>query len=313
MSKYTTELRYICETYAGLDHSVGYDQVNSVIAASKDQIFEHYDIFDEEYRDVLNTKILRHYYTREICAETVGLWKLWLNNTMNEIMPYYNQLYRSATLEFNPLYDVDYTVSHTGDSMSNKTDSNTEEENRTDLKNSSRNVTDNTDVNGTRSNVDTQNVKGSSNSSNTEKGTDSKDITTRMSDTPQGGLNGMESLEQNLYLSGASIVNDRGVHENKSDTTGSNTTDSSSVKSETRKEDVDRTENTSENIQAIGGSNRKSNGSSQINSLNAYTEHVSGKRGGVNYAAMLMEYRKAMLNIDEMIINELSDLFFKIY
>lgn len=27
---------------------------------------------------------------------------------LNTIMPYYNQLYKSALLEFNPLYDADY-------------------------------------------------------------------------------------------------------------------------------------------------------------------------------------------------------------
>lgn len=313
MSKYTTELRYICEAYAGLDHSVGYDQVNSVIEASKDQIFEEYEIFDEAYRSVLNTKILRHYYTREICAETVGLWKLWLNNTMHEIMPYYNQLYRSATLEFNPFYDVDYSVSHVGTGSSvnkNKVEEATTHE---DNRNTSRNTSENIDTSGNRNNVDSSSSKGTTNASDKDRGTNSTDTTNRMSDTPQGGLNGMESLELNTYLSAASIANERNVHENTSDRTSSNTTDTSSVKSETSNEDRNRTENGFETAIQNGKVNKNGESSNELSSLSQYTERVSGKRSGASYAYMLMEYRKTMLNIDEMIINELSDLFFKLY
>ena len=103
MSKYTTEVRYICET-----HGVG-KNVDEIISSSAPKIFDfNFPIFDESYRSVLCCKILKHYYTREIAHETVGLWKLRLNTVLNEVMPYYNQLYKSELLQFNPLYDVDY-------------------------------------------------------------------------------------------------------------------------------------------------------------------------------------------------------------
>ena len=109
MSKYTTEVRFICEQKAGLDESVGFGEVDSVIAKSWDKIFTtKCAIFDEDYRSVICSKILKHYYTREIGFETAGLWQLWVNRRLEEIMPYYNQLYKSAQLEFNPLHDVDY-------------------------------------------------------------------------------------------------------------------------------------------------------------------------------------------------------------
>ena len=115
MAKYTTEVRTICESYSGLTASVGYSQIEKVIEKSKEKIFDFdFPIFDESYRSVIETKILKHFYTREIGLETVGLWKLKLNVKMNEIMPYYNQLYKSALLEFNPLYDVDVTRKHEG-------------------------------------------------------------------------------------------------------------------------------------------------------------------------------------------------------
>lgn len=115
MSKYTTEIRFLCESLTGHDSSVGFNDTNQVITEAAPIIFDFdYPIFDEQYRIPLETKILRHYYTREISEETYGLWKLRLQDRLNVIMPYYNQLYSSTLFEFNPLYDVDLTTQHQG-------------------------------------------------------------------------------------------------------------------------------------------------------------------------------------------------------
>lgn len=124
MSMYTTELRYICESYAGLTESAGYNNIENVIKKALPKIFDFdFPIFDEDYRAVIETKIIKHYYTREISEETVGLWKLRLNTKMNEIMPYYNQLYKAWSVDFNPLYDTDITTEHTLDNESTQTTS----------------------------------------------------------------------------------------------------------------------------------------------------------------------------------------------
>ena len=59
-------------------------------------------------RSELNTKILNHYRFQEIGQETVGRWLFELKTALNEIMPYYNQLFYSADQDFNPIYNVDY-------------------------------------------------------------------------------------------------------------------------------------------------------------------------------------------------------------
>ena len=127
MSHYTTEVRYICEVYAEYTESQGYKHVDEIIAKARPKIFDfYYPIFDESYRSVLETKILRHYYTREIGCETVGRWKLFLQAEMNEIMPFYNQLYASELIKFNPMCDVDVTTDHHKDGAgegNSKTDS----------------------------------------------------------------------------------------------------------------------------------------------------------------------------------------------
>ena len=109
MSKYTTEVRFICEQKADLLQSAGANNVDDVLRISWDKIFTtNCEFFDNLYKPVICKKILKHYYTREIGFETAGLWMLWMNRRLEEIMPYYNQLYKSAQLQFNPFHDVDY-------------------------------------------------------------------------------------------------------------------------------------------------------------------------------------------------------------
>lgn len=169
MAKYTTQVRSICESLSGLEESKGYSQINTIIAESRDQIFEDYPIFDENYRVVLNTKILKHYYTREIGMETFGLWKHFLNTRLNEIMPYYNKLYNSELLNFNPLYDVDYTK--TGTREGNETGTETHLGNDTSTNATTGTVTDE----NSRTKVDTL--------SSTKNETGTEDVTDAMTGT----------------------------------------------------------------------------------------------------------------------------------
>lgn len=184
MSKYTTEVRYICEVAAGYDESAGYSKVKEILPIAAPKVFDFdFPIFDEDYRLALEIKILRHYYTREICAETVGLWKLWLEDKMNLIMPYYNQLYKSALLDFNPFYDVDVTRDHTKDGAgeNENIEVGTETRSKTGTVDTDTTGTENTTTNGNRWDL--------------------------YSDTPQGGINGLiddnDPLTANNYLTNA--------------------------------------------------------------------------------------------------------------
>lgn len=164
MSKYTTQVRFICETSANLTESTGFNDIEDILDKSWNKIFSDFPIFDEEYRAELCKKILRHYYTREICCETVGRWKLFLSDKMKNIMPYYNQLYQSELLKIQPLVSVDRSVSHKGHGSETKI---------------------------TKSNAT------NTNSSRTDGSTDTWSY---YSDTPQGGIDG---LDTNDYLTNA--------------------------------------------------------------------------------------------------------------
>lgn len=112
MSIYTTELRYPLEQ--GFDIGL-----------------KSYEIFEENYRDYLNTKIINHFYFREIGYPTWERFKFALNQKMIEIMPYYNHLYN---LEFNELL-VNRDITVTEDNLFNVKEDTGYESNSSDDRN----------------------------------------------------------------------------------------------------------------------------------------------------------------------------------
>ena len=68
--------------------------IKSLIDNNFDFKMNNYPIFDENYRNTLNNNILYHYYENEIGFETESLFRFYLNQKLNEIMPYYNELYK---------------------------------------------------------------------------------------------------------------------------------------------------------------------------------------------------------------------------
>ncbi len=262
MSKYTTELRFILETYAGLSESEGNDSVENIITLGMPKLFDFdFPIFDEAYRPVLERKIINRYYTREIGYETVGRWKLALKTKLNEIMPYYNKLYNSELIQFNPLYthNITKTGNKTGNQTGEKTGSLTGQQNVT------KDNYEDTRHNQTNTNANTNyNLH---------------------SDTPQGGLTGIDT---ETYLSDA----------NKTTDNGTNTVTFNHDISLNADERTSNTEQTTQN--------------ETVQNTAEYLETVVGYEGK-NASKALMEYRQTFLNIDVQILDELNKLFMCIW
>lgn len=282
MSKYTTEVRIICETASGLGESKGYTDVDTIITNAIPKIFTFtFPIFDENYRSVLEKKILKHFYTREICEETVGLWKLRLDAKLNEIMPYYNKLYKSELLEFNPLYTANLTRTKKTDYDSNRN----ENENINDTSSSNRTTSNNGAVDTTNNSTTTGTGSGTSNNTSVDL----------YSDTPQGGLNGVES---NTYLTNARKITDNG-------STSSNT---SNTNSSTGK--VESSESGTDN--STGTYGRMRGNTDALTSTEDYLETVVGYES-TNASDLLLKFRETFLNIDMLVVNDLEDLFFQLW
>lgn len=279
MSKYTTEVRFICESKSGLETSGGSSDVDNIIANSWNKIFtSKAPFFDEEYRSVLCQKILKHYYLREICCETVGIWTLWMNTRLEEIMPYYNQLYESAKIEFDPMHDVDLTRKH----ERNVKGTSKEDGTRTDNTTGKRTLTGNRDTDSTGSGT-----------RNTTSGSDEtkRDL---YSDTPQGDIT---DLENESYLTNARKITDNvnGTGNEETNTTEKNDTDYS------------ETEDTTGKVEGVTSNTGSSN------TTEDYLETIVGKQGTESFSSMLNKFRETFLNIDMQVIEEFSDLFFGLW
>lgn len=327
MSKYTTEVRFICESKSGLEVSGGSGDVDNIIANSWNKIFtSKTPFFDEEYRSVLCQKILKHYYLREICCETVGIWTLWMNTRLEEIMPYYNQLYESAKIEFNPMHDVDLTRKHerniegtskedgTRTQTTNETKTQTAKETKTQATQEIREDTSKGSINITGSRDTNTTGNSTKNTTNSIDGT-KRDL---YSDTPQGAITG---LENENYLTNA-----RKITDNINDTVNEDT-------NSTEKNGADYTENENTNSSTNGTTNSSLDGTNDSsldgttnsnlngttsntgssNTTEDYVETIVGKQGTESFSSLLNKFRETFLNIDMQVIEEFSDLFFGLW
>lgn len=67
-----------------------------------------YEIFNEEYRPILNRAILDYYQNYEIAYINPWQWRERLRTRMDLIMRNkYNSLYEAKTIDFNPLYNIE--------------------------------------------------------------------------------------------------------------------------------------------------------------------------------------------------------------
>jgi len=336
MSKYTTEVRYICEEAAGIDTSVGYSDVNRVVEMAYPKIFDNSLVFhDEETKARLLPKILIHYYQREIGFETVGLWKLKLNQKLREILPYYNQLYESEELEYNPLQNVSNTHTHRG----TLTKDHTETRNLTTVDDGSSSFDRNEDTILRHDRTITHGNDVKTKGNDTTAQTDS--VTTRtvdtaldhwnmFSDTPQGGIDGVQyaggvgsagTLADNAYLTNATHItespaetHDTTQHGTITNTFGNETQQYGDVV-ETFNKLADKSDHVDEdgwaktdNTNTQTGTIRNAGGD-----IDNYDKTESGKIGVMTYQEMQMKWRESFLNIDMQIIEELGDLFMKVW
>lgn len=143
-------------------------ELGSLVENGFDLGMREYPIFDEQYREPLNNKIIEHFWFREIGLETPQLFKRFLNRRLNEIMPFYNQLYKSCLLEYDPLsnYSLTSVTSHTSQN----------------------------EVERTAAHVDTSNTSGETKTTN-DSDSHARNL---VSTTPQMQLSGREDYASNI-------------------------------------------------------------------------------------------------------------------
>ena len=140
LSKYSLELRWLIENDKLADPLIPLTglSLGSILASYPLENADFVNVLTTNTRrEDLNQKIIDHYYFREIGFETVNRFLFHLQRKLNEIMPFYNQRYKSVDFAFNPLWNVDmsetfeHTVTGTGSTTTQGTNTNTEDSTNT--------------------------------------------------------------------------------------------------------------------------------------------------------------------------------------
>lgn len=276
MSRYTTQLRWIIENNADPDSVTIYDKINSAVP----KIFDFpFPIYNETHRNELEKKILMRYFNKEICVETVALWKLYLCEHLNSVMPYYNELYKTADNNYNFMIDVDYTETETANKI--KSEETTNSENRTANKTNTEEVSNSGQTSATRTSSNNQTVN--------ETGTGK----TLESDLPQINYNNI----------------DYGTNLNENETSTATTTAGTGSENNTNTLTASQNSSKTESTENEMTGQQSKDGSENTNKARTKT----GLTGARTRAKLLEDYRKTILNIDEMIVKSCKDLFMMIY
>lgn len=271
---------------------------------------DRYTIWDEEYRPTLNEKILMRFWFRDIGFETVDQFVHHLKRKLNEIMPYFNDLAKTAQLEYDPFETVSVSNIST---LSGHVVVQGEES-------SESNTTATEDTEGQREVDRTENETGSErsnsqqNSRNTETGssdnTSSSESQSRVvgSDMPQTRLNGHEDYATSSSDSASQSASQSGATTEGS-STGSQSTDTtgSSTGNKQGKEQGSETGST------FGESTNNAKGENQSDQKT--TQEAKDSRIGSEglKADMLMRYRDTLINIDVQILDALEPLFLGVW
>lgn len=334
MSLYTTQLRWIVEraqNLAGVDHS------DFTVAYAKLGL-DSYPIFDEEYRQALNDKIISHFYFREIGFETAEQFAWFVRRTMNENMPYFNQLYNSLDLIEDPItnkkynwkeaFHTDQTGGTTTADTGTTTKRGTTTEDVTDTFQHGHVETNVTDYGQTHNDTTTTSYGKTQSTVNGGADTDLEGATHERrihSDTPMNQISnsGVESLN---YASDVEYIDRNGV--TASTTSYGGTTNVSNGGSDTQvnnggtggRDTTTRTHSGADVRTIDRDGTSTETGSSTGNQAYERDLDEDGTRthnvlgyDGIAPADLLEKYRQSFLNVDLQVISSLETLFFGLW
>lgn len=243
-------------------------------------------------REELNKKILNHYKYREIGFETIARFLDELEISMNEIMPYYNQMFVSIDQDFNIIYNVDYTRKNT--LTRDKESTNVIDED----KSAKSSVIDSGESTSTGKNTTNAKDKTSTTGETTDYHKNIK------SDTPQDELSiGAMEIDNLKYASSSEF------DKNNGSTKGTSTGESDS----TTNTDVTGTSKNNSTSNATATNKTTSNGNDK--ELESSLEEIKGNYGQVSAQALVERYRENIINVEQQIINDprITELFMLIY
>lgn len=259
--------------------------VDEIIQNGKDKFFDFtfpWYADDKTGLDDFKNLFLRKNYMKQIGQETTAQFKLYVQARLMEKMPLYKQLYESTLLEYDPLINRKLTTTTT---ESENEERGKESENivsttatgTTEENNNSNRSGSSTAQRNSESNMNTETNNQSVHSENPEITMANKDYASSMDrEKKTEAGSGNENVDENKS------VNDNTTEHNNSDS--------------------DASSHETGNLEENEKKERNKNGN----------EVVEGFYGE-SQADAILKYRETILNLNEMICNDMNDLFLGYY
>lgn len=280
---------------------------NDKIKYANNKIFSfNYPFYDNDKKEEFQLKFTRRFIDARLGFETPALFMLKLEDTLNYIMPYYNEYFKSQLMDYDPLTNMEIE----------------EIFDRSNDINRNKNITEND--NGTR------NIERTGNNSGTDTLTKSGTETTDKNDTMNDNIKhtGTVSTDGNstdTYYefpqaakssSGDYATNQRNI---SSDETVTNDLTDTETKTSTGEETVtynltdkrDTTETIGDNTDETTANTRTTEDTGLEKQLEHYALTKKGSTGQWTYQDLIRKYRELIINVDAMIMEsvEIKSLF----
>lgn len=308
--------------------------LDSIISSGYDlKSLKNYPIFDENYRETLNNKIIMYYQFYEIAFETIEIFDNRLYGKLLDIMNYYNQLYLVEKLKNQIGYDdlinkrlQDYTntlansngVNITDGLIKNSGADITRYKNDTtrtpDLHNDAKNTYGKTSDGNNTNTTNFQNLGGKDLTENA-----SLTSTTPQNNSPinENAINGFDSFDNSVFKINGYITNaDKNL--SISELNSKNKTVSENYyHDENGGEDKTYgyeygTDTTNQNsLNTLTHGLKTKNDTTITNNQNNNTDF--SRFGNSDYIKSIQDLRDILISIDSMICRDLRELFLYVY
>jgi len=335
---YTDTLQHIFECYPINDNETLTNK--QVIENARPLLFDFdYPIFDSNYKNVFETHFIRTFYIRQIGFDSYGLFKFQLETWLNIHMPYFNKLFESELINYDPLinFKIDETDKRNIDRLQDETKTINKSRNAEveATVNKGQTVDESTTEMGTSKGETDSNSESSVNGSSESSKNGFANATTKQdnfnrgleTDTPQNRLaittnDGLGVIE---YASGIKENTDKNnqvsEQQNNDSSEENSTVQSVAASKDLSKVDtsltgnvikVDETKTTSNENSSLTD-NQSDSSVSNIKTVDDYISSKIGKSGNQSYAAMIIDYRNSFLRIERDIFKEMNQLFMLVY
>lgn len=289
---------------------------NERIEIGRQHLFDFtYPFYEETERKGFETRLIKHFYMRSFGAETAALTKLYLEDYLTTNMPYWNKLFESELQEFPIFEDMDYSITE------NETvDGTTDNRRDTDYSRNRDVVADRTKEE-TKVSDRTKELTENQKELNKETNQNSSDGTTFnreiFTNTPETDLKIVAPISPTTGVINTASSIDENAGTNSS--TGNSTTDQDNTTDKTQNEkgqivddnkQTDKETNKDTIVDKQGVVQKLEEKETKEN-----TKVFKGKKGGTDYADLMLKYRSTLMRIEKSIFKEINEegIFLLVY